>query len=53
LLDPSGKGYLTKEDIRKYLQAEYVYPSEKDLQAIVAFFVPDNKDTISLRDWDA
>jgi Ca2+-binding EF-hand superfamily protein len=30
-LDAKSKGYLTKDDFRAYFQAEYHYPSDRDL----------------------
>ena len=56
-LDGKSKGYLTKDDFRAYFQAEYHYPSDRDLQSLMHFFLsydyPVKRDAVSFREWDA
>ena len=51
-LDKASKGYIEKRDLKIFLENQYFYPSEKDLDGLMQFFDRNAFERIKFRDFD-
>ena len=51
-LDPLSVGYVLKQDFINYLQKQYYYPLERDLQGIMNFFDRDEDGKVTFSDFN-